>query len=298
MSYSSYDVEAEHAIVDLLKEIKVAFKSEIRYRLEKRFPYHTVTDYAVDRLAKLGGSRTGLKVEKKGLPGRPRIDVPGEAKSFFHLPGLSYNEVLPLMRQKALLSAFISGTAGQAGFWAQELWKKAFESLGYTAVSEQDIREFKGRVASVNNTIDFIVEKKSVLFGVEVKNDLTHPTDLDKKFQVAVELDVIPLLVVRHVTPTAYKNIRKYGGLVKVYETAIFPTAYRETTDKCREVLGYPIIALEEISEKTKLHLENKVMPDGFSNPDRLKSLNRQFLKEVENYKQKLERLSRELTFR
>jgi hypothetical protein len=297
MSYSRYDVEAEKAIVDLLKQTKVAFKSEIRYRLEKRFPYHTVTDYAVDRLAK-GVSYTGLSIIRQGLPGRPKIRVPREAKAFFHLPGISYREVLPLMRQKALLSAFISSVASHAGFWAQELWKRAFESLGYNVVSDQDVREFRGKTTSINNTIDFIVEKKGVLFGVEVKNDLTHPTDLDKKFQVAVELDVIPVFVVRHVTPTAYKNIKRYGGLVKIYETSIFPTAYIETVDKCRRVLGYPIIALDEISEKTKLHLENKVMPDGFSDPDRLKGLNRQFLQEIKSYKQRLERLGRELTFR
>lgn len=298
VSPSKYDVEVENAIVELLSKVKVAFKNEIKYRLEKDGYIHTVTDYAVYRLEHGKAYNQQLRIKRTGLPGRPSTKGSGEASVFYHLPSESYSDLLQLMREKVALSAFISNMSRVAGFHAQELWKKAFLDLGYQLKSEQDVRKFEGKEATVNNTIDFIVEKDGVRFGVEVKNDLEYPKDLDKKFQVAVELGVIPVFVVRRITPTTYKNIRKYGGLVKIYETAIYPAAYADTVKRCAETLGYPVIALDEITKKTKEHLERKVMAEGFRDPEEKIKLNQEWLEEVRRYRESLEKLSRELSFR
>jgi len=294
---SQYDLNVEKAIVELLADVKVAFKNEIKYRLEAKGFIHTVTDYAVYRLEQGKAYNQGLKIERKGLPGRPSAKGMAEASAFFHLPGESYDRLLPIMRRKAVLSAFVSNMSRVAGFHAQEIWKAAFLNLGYELRSRQDVREFEGRVASVNNTIDFIVEKNGVRFGVEVKNDLEYPKDLDKKFQVSVELGVIPVFVVRQVTPTCYKNIRNAGGLVKIYETSIYAAAYSDVVNECIEELGYPLIALDGITRKTKQHLENSVMCEGFRAEGQLKVMNGEWLRRVQVYRSRLERLSKELSF-
>jgi len=294
---SDYDVRAECAIAQLLSKVKVAFKNEIKYRLEKEGFIHTVADYAVYRLEGGKAYNPGLGIVRTGLPGRPSARRAGEASVFFHLPGEPYNGLLPVMRKKAVLSAFITNMSRIAGFHAQELWKDAFISLGYELKSHQDVREFEGRVATVNNTIDFIVERDGIRFGVEVKNDLEYPKDLDKKFQVAVELDTIPVFVVRNVTPTSSKHIRKYGGLVKIYETSIYPAAYADTINQCVETVGYPVIALDEITQKTKDHLEKKVMAEGFRAAQEMKKLNQEWLERLKSYRSRLEQLSKELSF-
>ena len=60
---SPYDINAELDIVKLLSQERVAYKNEIKYRLEKRY-FHTVTDYAVNRLENGKAYNQSLKIER------------------------------------------------------------------------------------------------------------------------------------------------------------------------------------------------------------------------------------------
>jgi hypothetical protein len=115
---SVYDLEVEKEIVNLLSKEKVAFRNEIKYRLERGY-YHTVTDYAVIRLEHEKAYNQSLSVERTRPPGRPRkgLEV---ASAFYYLPGQKYEDLVPLIRTKVVLSSFISSMSSYAGTGSME----------------------------------------------------------------------------------------------------------------------------------------------------------------------------------
>lgn len=293
---SKYNVDAEQEIVDLLRNVKVAYRNEIRYRLEKRFPFHSMTEYAIRRLVAGKAYIQGLAIKTTNLPGR-RSSCASNPNVFYKLLEEKSNSHLnDIMREKLALSTFVTEMSREAGFHAQTLWREAFKYLGYEIISE-NASENAGRKASVEGNIDFIAEKDGLQFGVEVKNELSYPDDLAKKFQIAVELGTIPVFVVRKVSPTAYQNLKKFGALVKIYETAIFNLEYEPMVKRCVDILGYPLIALDEVSSKTVKHLEDKVLSFGHQNADMLAKRNADFLKKVLGYRRMLKVLDKELKF-
>jgi hypothetical protein len=293
---SKYNVDVEQEIVDLLRNVKVAYRNEIRYRLEKRFPFHSMTEYAIRRLAAGKAYTRGLAVKTTNLPGR-RSSSASNPNVFYKLTDEKSNSHLnDIMREKLALSTFVTEISREAGFHAQALWRDAFKSLGYEIIKE-NASENAGRKASIEGNIDFIAEKAGLQFGVEVKNELSYPDDLAKKFQIAAELGTIPVFVVRKVSPTAYQNLKKFGALVKIYETAIFNLEYEPMVKRCISVLGYPLIALDEVSSKTVKHLEDKVLGFGHQNAGALAERNFDFLNKMLGYGRMLKVLDRELKF-
>jgi len=293
---SKYDVEVERDIVELLNEIKVAYRNEIRYRLEKKYPFHTVTDYAIKRLEEKKAYNKNLYLKRTNLPGRRKV-TSGWRNVFYRLPNIEdYKELIPIMSKKLALSAFVFSMSSDAGFYAQYLWRKAFEELGYEIVDE-DVNKFEGRKPTINGNIDFIARKNdSPPFGVEVKNGLDYADDLGKKFQIAVELGTIPVFVVRKVSPNVYTNIRKYGGLVKIYETAIFDMEYSSLIEQCKNVLGLPLISLEKITKNTLEHIE-MILNYGIEHQSDLKRRNQIYIKKIREHRAKLRALNSELRF-
>ena len=75
------------------------------------------------------------------------------------------------------------------------------------------------------------------------------------------------------------------------------PSSYKPVVDECVNVLGMPLIALDSISEKTRKHLEEKVMRNAWGNVEALKEANKQYLATVKEHRRRLEALNRELRF-
>lgn len=260
-----YDDPCEMAVKALLKDIGVGFDREIRYRLERDF-FHDVTGYMVRRLDENG------QIRRTGLRGR-RVPV-----VFYRLPETDYSDIIGLMSKKVRLSNFLSNNSSQAGYFAQSLWELAFQDLGFEILG-REVHRFRGKRTRVGGDIDFIAQKDGLTYGVEVKNSLSYPDDLSRKLRIAVELDVIPFFVARWVSKSQFYMVRKYGGLVKLYETSIYPGEYAKIIEGCRHVLGFPLIALDRITERPKRHLR-KIHAIALDEIDRIRLGNRKFLSE------------------
>lgn len=115
--------------------------------------------------------------------------------------------------------------------------------------------------------------------------------------QIAIELETIPLMIVRRVPWDVYQNLKRYGVLTKIYETAIMPESYGAVVADCKSVLGMPLIALDSITSGTRQHLATKVIQYGFDNVDELKKSNLEYLGVVKRYREKLRALDKELRF-
>lgn len=261
-----YDDACEMAVKALLKDIGVGFDREIRYRLERDF-FHDVTGYIVRRLEAKG------QIRRTGLRGRRITTV------FYRLPETEYREIISLMKEKVRLSNFLSYESSKAGYVAESLWISAFQDLGFEILG-REVSEFQGKQTTVGGDIDFIARKDGLTYGIEVKNSLSYPDDLSRKFRVALELGVIPFFVARWISKSQFHMVRRYGGLVKLYETSIYPSKYTKIVEQCRQVLGSPLIALDKITERPKKHLR-KIHAIALDEIGRIKRGNQRFWREV-----------------
>jgi len=260
--------EAKNEILLLYQQgLKVAYDRELRYRLESKFSHDDIA-MAISELVREG------KLEPTNVPGRKRINSQHPNK-FYRLPDSNYQDILPIMKKKLELSAFVAGVIKTAGEHAERVWYHAFKRNGWNVfpVNEADplgVNKYKGKEASINNDIDFIVEKDNIEYGVEIKNGLGYPDDLYWKFIVAAELNTIPLIIARWLNPAQIPLVRELGGEYLIYKEALYPETYKSIVEDCRKTLGMPIIALDEIEDhyfnrkvndihqRTKLNYQDK----------------------------------------
>jgi hypothetical protein len=249
--------DAQNAVLDLFtnQNIKVAYDREIRYRLEASFP-HDVIGKAIDKLQR------DKKLLKTGIPGRHgAAELPIQ---FYKLPQSDYKEILPIIRKKLDLSAFITGVANEMGRHAETAWWRAFKRNEWEVHPNSEeqplgIKEYEGRRASTDHDIDFIAKKEGITYGIEVKNGLNYPDDLFWKFTVAVELQTIPLIIARWLNPGQVPLIRNLGGAGPLlFKDAIYSTTYSPLIEEVKQFLGSPISARDEIDDD---YFQNKLGP-------------------------------------
>ena len=241
--------EAKAAILSLFdsQNLKVAYDREIRYRLESQFP-HDVTGKAIRQLERDGD------IARTGLPGRRgSADLPIQ---FYKRSQSNYNDLIPVIRKKLELSAFIIGVANEMGRHAESAWWRAFKRNNWVLYPASEdiplgIHQYQDRRASTDHDIDFIAEKDGIRYGVEVKNGLNYPDDLYWKFSVAVELGTIPLIIARWLNPGQVPEIRALGGSGPIlYKDAMYSTTYNLMITDIRETLGAPIQARDEVADE------------------------------------------------
>lgn len=209
---------------------------------------HDRTKAAVDNLLRNG------KIKKTHLP---RRRGPGEwPNKFYRLPNTPYRQLIPIMREKIDLSTFVAGVAAEMGRYAELVWFQAFKEYGWSIHPMSiehygsGINEWRGRKATVKNDVDFIAVKDGVEYAVEVKNGLAYPDDLYWKIRVAVELNLIPLLIVRWLNPVQQSLLRKLKIPMVIYKTSIYSIAYEQIVEKIKNTLGYPIEARDKIDQE------------------------------------------------
>lgn len=280
---SEFDIAAEKGIVNVLKAEGVAFRNELRYRLEKPALYqvevpfllHNIIDVAIKRL------EDKEVIATTDLRGRKRKATSGRKPLlFYRLTSMPYTrQIQESIKVKRDCSTFILGLSSYAGFYAQRLWVKAFRELDFNILDE-DVYEFDGKTSSVEGDIDMVVEKDGIVFGVEVKNGLSYPTDIQRKFRIAAELDTIPFFVARTLSWGYRKWLPHNGGLMKIYEVSIFSRDCPKKLVECIKVLGYPIIVREKVDEHVVKHL-GIVAGIGLSQSDEYKKRNKRYLESV-----------------
>lgn len=240
--------KAKEKILGLFQDgvVDVAYDRELRYRLEDSLP-HDVVAAAIKELV---GNGTLIPTN---VPGR-RKSSNEHPNKFYRLPSSDYGRILPTMKKKLDLSAFVSGVSRDMGRHAELLWWRAFSRSGWSLHPEREdegfgVRKYGEREASIANDIDFIAEKDGVTYGVEVKNSLGYPTDLFWKFTVAAELNTVPLIIARWLNPAQVPLIKELGGESVIYRDALYSSTYESLIKEVRSCLGAHIIPLDEIED-------------------------------------------------
>ncbi|MEM4635434.1 MAG: hypothetical protein QXL44_06055 [Candidatus Nitrosocaldus sp.] len=240
---------AKQAILDLFNKDKnfIAYDREIRYRLESKYP-HDVIGEAIKQLEKEG------KLKRTNLPGRRSLNR-NNPNVFYRVPDSNWKKQLELMRKKFELSLFITHLLPEMGEHAEKAWWRAFRKNGWYVEPEKEediggINCYKNKKASINNDIDFIVSKDGIAYGVEVKNGLTYPDDLYFKVRVAIEIDVIPLVIARWLNPRQINVLKELKIPFIIYKEALVSSTFEPMVNNIKQYLQYPIIAKDEIDDE------------------------------------------------
>lgn len=247
----SFDETAEEAIINLLKKDGVVYRNEFRYRLEKPSPYSEQEDKLLHGVIsrKLDDLEERKIIQTTDLRGRRRKDSALKPLLFYRLKESGYTTAIQdLIKVKRDCSQFLSGISSYAGFYAQGLWKKALDKRNITVLAE-DVNDFEGNETSSKRDIDLLIEYKGCNFGIEVKNTFSYPKDIKNKYRIAAELDVVPIIVARTLSYGDRKYITSYGGLIKLYEVAIFPDICKKKMNEIVQYLKYPLMIIDEIDD-------------------------------------------------
>lgn len=101
--------------------------------------------------------------------------------------------------------------------------------------------------------LDFIFERDSVAYGVEVKNTLGYMDydELKAKIQMCQFLGVKPLFAARMLPKSWINEVIDSGGFALILKYQLYPLAHRELARRVRSELGLPVDTPKALAEGT-----------------------------------------------
>lgn len=246
----------------LIKKLKVATDREIKVRLEgEPFPGPPGPfPWIIQRAIKVLTGKQVLRTH--GYTGRRRVGK-GVPNTFYSLYEIPYKEIEELIQLKRRISADVNNVLtgeAPASFHAEELFREAFEDLGFKILG-RDVSELNGeRVVGISGkeppNLDFAVRRDSVKYGVDVKNWIRYEfgtrREVDLKIAAAKQLKTVPFIIPRYID-REWTNRIIYGktqGLVCEYKLLIIPATMRSLVEDAEKYLGYPIVATDTLPKK------------------------------------------------
>ncbi len=119
---------------------------------------------------------------------------------------------------------------------------------------DRNCKSYGGREwTSSDHTLDFIFERDSVVYGIEVKNTLPY-MDYDEllvKIKMCHFLKIRPVFAVRMLPKTWIKEINDQGGFALVLEYQLYPWGHQDLARRVARELRLPVDAPKSIREGT-----------------------------------------------
>lgn len=114
--------------------------------------------------------------------------------------------------------------------------------------------QFNGKVwTKTRHDLDFIFERDSVAYGIEVKNTLDY-MDKDEfytKIELCQYLDIRPVFAVRMIPKSWIRDLFEAGGYAMILKYQLYPLSHRELAKKMVQELNLPIDTPRSIEQGT-----------------------------------------------
>jgi hypothetical protein len=139
------------------------------------------------------------------------------------------------------------------GYQGEMLVIEAFARAQFRLIA-RNVNEYRTQkwLAS-SHDLDFIYEKDSFAYGIEVKNSLGYmrEDELNLKMQLCDFIGVTPVFVVRFMPKTWFYRVQQAGGYVLMLKYQMYPLSHVELARAVREELGLPIHAPAALWDST-----------------------------------------------
>ncbi len=233
--------EARAAAQELLNRNRerVYYLRQIQVLLEKRF-FHWIVGRAVGELV------------AEGRVGRDEValKLAGTAKFVFHREHRYRKREIKAAVD--LINKYSDPEVARAcGDQAELLFLAAFAEKQFRCLG-RNTRELGGRKwTRSEHTLDFIVERDAVVYGVEVKNswDYIDKRELEVKLEICGALGLRPLFIMRQAAKSYIDEIVKQGGYAMIFEAHIFAYGASGLVQEIRQVFGLPCDSPRRIPE-------------------------------------------------
>ncbi|MBI2486558.1 MAG: hypothetical protein HYW01_06300 [Deltaproteobacteria bacterium] len=237
-----YDVEAREELTNFFEEnsTEVFYSKQVEVIFEKKY-YHWVTNRA---LRFLEGSILNSYQRK--------LEFGGTAKFYYHNSNRYYkrniNKAAKLIDEFSEAD-FVAGL-GQTG---ELLVNEGFTRYGFGMLG-RNTNELEGKKwQKTGHNLDFIFERDSIRYGVEVKNTLGYmdKDEFDVKILICKELDVLPLFVNRMMPSSFMEQLRVNNGIWMIMKYQLYPITHKKLADKVKREMRLPVDAPKAIYDGT-----------------------------------------------
>lgn len=223
---------------------EVFFSRQIEVRNEDRY-FHWITNRAIRDLIDEGIVRSDVRGLRSG----------GTIKLLWHKGYRFYkrsaSKLVSLVEEYA--DPNVGGELGLRGEW---MILEGFARCQFV-MKARHAREFAGKTwAKTDHNLDFIFERDSVAYGVEVKNALGYMerAEFETKIELCQSLDVLPVFAVRMLARTWIHELNQIRGFALILKYQFYPWSHRELARRVARDLGLPVDTPRTLAEGTMVH--------------------------------------------
>lgn len=237
------EIEARELLKAFFDEhrAQVFFSRQIEVQNEKKY-FHWVTNRAIRDLVALGI----LRSEKRKLKNAGSINLLWHKNYRYHK-----RSALSLID---LVEKYSDPNIGAAlGLHGESMVLEGFARCEFVMKGRHS-RAYGGREwTNTNHNLDFIFERDSIVYGVEVKNTLGY-MDYDEfltKIQLCKFLNIRPLFAARMLPRTWIKELIDEGGFALIFEYQLYPWTHLDIARQVALELNLPVDAPKSLQDGT-----------------------------------------------
>jgi len=210
-------------------------KIQIEVVFEGKY-FHWVTNRAIDELVSDGF----LKLEKRNIA------------HFVYKSGIRYIR-REINRRCKIIERYSDPVITRAiGEYAEMLFSFMFQLNGFKIVGENTNEYRELRWDRTKHDLDFIVEKNSIAYGVEVKNTLSYmeENEFEAKLEMCKFLGLTPLWILRNAPAVQFEKMKPYNGFILKFKAQIYPPGQAPLVRDMWEKMRLPASIWKEVPEK------------------------------------------------
>lgn len=210
-------------------------RKQIEVLFEDRY-FHWVTNRAVDDLINEGFLRSDER----------------DIAHFVYRSDIRYVR-REMGRRINIIKRYTDPTITRAiGDYAEMLFSFMFRLNGFKIVGE-DTNEYRGlKWDKTEHDLDFIIEKDSVAYGVEIKNTLPYmeKDEFEIKLEMCKFLGLVPLWILRNAPAVQFEQMKPHNGFILKFKAQMYPPGQEPLVGDMWKKMRLPASIWREVPEK------------------------------------------------
>lgn len=158
-----------------------------------------------------------------------------------------------MKRRIKIIERYASPTITAAlGNWSEKLVEYMFRLNGFELKGTHTNESSGKKWRKTNENLDFIFEKDSIAYGVEVKNTLAYmePDEFLSKLDICKFLGVTPLWILRNAPEIQFRTMKARNGRISPFKAQIYPYGQEPLVGEIWKKMRLPVTVWGEMPQK------------------------------------------------
>jgi len=158
-----------------------------------------------------------------------------------------------IKRRAKIIERYSDPTITKAiGEYAEMMFSFMFQLNGFKIVGE-NTNEYRGlKWERTKHDLDFILEKDSIAYGVEIKNTLSYmeEDEFDAKLEMCKFLGLVLLWILRNAPAVQFERMKPYNGFILKFKSQVYPPGQEPLLRDMWEKMRIPASIWKKVPEK------------------------------------------------